>query len=180
MKAWGDCGACGLTVTLRVDGTVRRHNDPTGRAWVCPGAGVAPKVSRPRTPAPVGPVVVEEVPTEPIVTVDGRLWIMPGDIAHLTFLSEGTGETEEIRALAIKPRGAGPGWVLSDGTRIPLRPRTVIKIAIVFPDEHRATEHVTHPAIPCTCNDDAFDFCTATEHTTQETNTHADPDRQDA
>lgn len=102
----------------------------------------------------------EEVPTEPLRTADDRIWILPGDIAHLTFLREATGETEEIRALCIKPRGSYTGWVLADGTRIPLRPRTVIKIDIVFPESSRATEHVVHPDP----EDDEH-----AEHTTQET-----------
>jgi hypothetical protein len=88
-----------------------------------------------------------------------RLWFEPNDHAILTFLDEETGETAEIHALCIRPSGAGPGWVLTDGTRLPLRPRPVIKCDIVYPDTHRGTEIVIHP-IP--------DPDDTTEHTTPE------------
>lgn len=89
-----------------------------------------------------------------------RIWMEPGDIAELTFYREETGEVEVIRALCIKPSDAGPGWVLADGTRLPLRPRPVIKCDIVYPPAHRASEIVIHP-IP-----------EPDEHTTQETDQH--------
>lgn len=88
-----------------------------------------------------------------------RLWFEPNDHAILTFLDEETGETAEIHALCIRPSGAGPGWVLTDGTRLPLRPRPVIKCDIVYPDAHKGTEIVIHP-IP--------DPDDTTEHTTPE------------
>lgn len=68
-----------------------------------------------------------------------RLWMEPGDVAELTF---DTGET--IRALWTRPRGTHAGWVLTDGTRLRARPRTLAHIAIVYPPEHTATEEVTH------------------------------------
>ena len=93
-----------------------------------------------------------------------RLWFEPNDHAILTFLDDETGETAEIHALCIRPSGAGPGWVLTDGTRLPLRPRPVIKCDIVYPDAHKGTEIVIHP-IPEPASD-------TTEHTTQETDQH--------
>lgn len=74
-----------------------------------------------------------------------RLWFEPNDHAVLTFLDDETGETAEIHALCIRPSGAGLGWVLTDGTRLPLRPRTVIKCVIVYPDTRKGTEAVIHP-----------------------------------
>lgn len=90
-----------------------------------------------------GPEVVSEVPTEPLRTSDGRLWFLPGDQAWLTFVRE-SGEVEDILAMWIKPKGPGAGWVCTDGTRLPPRPRPVIRIAIVWPEEHRAVEDVVH------------------------------------
>lgn len=101
-----------------------------------------------------GPEVASDVPTEPLRTTDGRLWFMPGDHAILTFVRE-SGEVDEIHAMWIGPRGPGAGWVCTDGTRLPPRPRPVVKIVIVWPEEHHAIEYINH-----------------TEHTTPEDSTH--------
>lgn len=101
--------------------------------------GIPAAVEEPAPGPPTGP------PSEPLRTTDERVWFLPGDIADLTMVNEITGETEVIRGLCIRPRGAGMGWVLADGSRIPLRPRTVDTIAIVYPEAHRTVEHLTHP-----------------------------------
>lgn len=60
-----------------------------------------------------------------------RYWVYAGDLALLTFKSG-----DSITGLYTVPRGTTPGWVLSDGCRIPTRPRTLVEIEILFPPEH--------------------------------------------
>lgn len=70
---------------------------------------------------------------------DPRIWMEPGDVAELTFE---TGET--IVGLWTRPRGTHAGWVLTDGTRLRARPRTLVHIRIVYPPDRIAEESVTH------------------------------------
>ena len=37
----GECAVCGLDVAMRLDGTYRRHRDPSGRSY-CAGSLTAP------------------------------------------------------------------------------------------------------------------------------------------
>lgn len=67
------------------------------------------------------------------------LWFEVGDLAELTF---DTGET--IQGLWTRPRGTHAGWVLTDGTRLRARPRTLVHIRIVYPPDRIAEESVTH------------------------------------
>jgi len=73
------------------------------------------------------------------VADEGRIWFEVGDLADLTF---DTGET--IQGLWTRPRGTHAGWVLTDGTRLRARPRTLVHIRIVYPPDRIAEESVTH------------------------------------
>lgn len=73
------------------------------------------------------------------VAGDGRIWFEVGDLAELTF---DTGET--IQGLWTRPRGTHAGWVLTDGTRLRARPRTLVHVRIVYPPDRIAEESVTH------------------------------------
>lgn len=68
-----------------------------------------------------------------------QLWFEVNDVAELTF---DTGET--IVGLWTRPRGTHAGWVLTDGTRLRARPRTLVHIRIVYPPDRIAEESVTH------------------------------------
>lgn len=70
---------------------------------------------------------------------EDRLWFEVNDVAELTF---DTGET--IVGLWTRPRGTHAGWVLTDGTRLRARPRTLVHIRIVYPPDRIAEESVTH------------------------------------